>query len=46
MLGISASSGWKVVRAGKLRTVRVGCNMTLIELAELRRFLAAHAVAE
>jgi len=43
LLGISPSCGWKWVKAGKLRVVRVGPNVTMIEMAELRRFLAAHA---
>lgn len=43
MLGISASSGWKWIRLGKIRVIRVGPNVTMIEMAELRRFLAAHA---
>jgi hypothetical protein len=45
MLGIGPSTGWKLVKSGRLRVVRVGCNITMIEMAELRRFLAAHAVA-
>jgi hypothetical protein len=45
MLGIGPSTGWKWVRQGKLRVIRVGPNLTMIEVAELRGFLARHTVA-
>lgn len=42
MLGICASTGWKWVREGKIKVARVGPNMTMVPVAELRDFLARY----
>jgi hypothetical protein len=44
MLGIAASTGWKWVREGKIKVVRVGPNCTMVPVAELRDFIARHTV--
>lgn len=43
MLDISPSYGWRQVRAGRLRTIRISSAATLIELSELRDFLKRNA---
>jgi len=43
-LGIGASTFWKLVKRGDIRVSRVGCNITLVPMAEMRRFLEAHSV--
>lgn len=45
LLGISPSYGWRLVRAGRLRTIRISSAATLIELSELRDFLKRNASA-
>jgi hypothetical protein len=45
MLGVSASTGWKLVRHREIGVVRYGPNLTLVPIASLQDFLERHAVA-
>jgi len=46
MLGISASYGWRLVQRGRLKTIKLGPATTLIEMSELRAFLARNATPD
>jgi len=42
MLGIKASSFFKLCKRGEIETIRVSRSMTLVPVASLRAFLARH----
>ena len=43
LLGVGPTTFWKWVKRGDIRPVRVGPNMTIIPMSELRDFLARNA---